>query len=77
MLTENRQELKQEIIDIAKEYKISPKEVAKKLAPKFTEDEVFDMIDRLSNIGMVYFDVEDDVLRYTGYQSNHLSGRWY
>ena len=77
MLIEDREELKREITEIAKEQKISPKEIAKKLTPKFTEDEVFDMIDRLSNIGMVYFDVEDDVLRYTGYQSNHLSGRWY
>lgn len=77
MLMEDREELKREITKIAKEQKISPKEIAKKLTSKFTEDEVFDMIDRLSNIGMVYFDVEDDVLRYTGYQSSHLSGRWY
>ena len=66
MLVEDRLELKQKIIDIAKEHKISPKEVAKKLSPRFTENEVFDMIDELSDICIVYFDVEDDVLRYTG-----------
>ena len=66
MLSEDKKELRREIIEIAKEYKISPKEVAKKLAPRFTEDEVFDMIDKVSDIGIVYFDVQDDILRYTG-----------
>ena len=65
MDSEKEEVLRNEVLELS-HLRTSPKEIARKLAADFTEDEVFSMVDRLSDENLVYFDVEEDILLYTG-----------
>jgi len=46
----------------ASENHLSPMEIAALLSPEYTQTEVFEAVDRLSDQGRVYFDTENDLL---------------